>query len=153
MAKSEMSLALKRQFGAAFDILKSSIATFLEEEWTKGGPPFDGPARATIHALQCAEYYTSRDRDIFSKLGKAVWEMADEDLPSVQMMNIYLEECRLATENWIDRLTDAGLDQLADEFGGTGFESILYAMRHLQHHAGEVCAWQKQFGHAQEAWV
>ena len=148
-----LAQGLKRQFCESFDLLQAAILAFAPSEWRTGRPPYDGPARAVVHALQCAEYYTSRDATVWARFNPPVWQMAEAQLPTQERMAGYLAEARQATMAWIDDLASAGLDQPADEFGATALESIIYALRHLQHHSGEVCAYQKQFGHPQEHWT
>jgi uncharacterized damage-inducible protein DinB len=153
MSDSLLADGLKKQFGETFEVLRKAVESFTPEEWVRGGSPFDGPARGTIHALQCAEFYTSRDPAVWGRLGKPVWQMGPEELPQPETIIPYLDEARQATDAWIDRLVAAGLSVKSDDYSSTALESIVYAMRHLQHHTGEVCAWQKQFGHPQEYWT
>ncbi|MFP4105998.1 MAG: hypothetical protein ACLFVU_07900 [Phycisphaerae bacterium] len=150
-----MAESLKRQFAEAFGVLSGAIPKFTEEQWRSGRSPYDGPARATLHALQAAEFYTCQDSSIFGagRFGPPVWEMTDADLPTQEQMVGYLHENRAKTDRWIERLDEQGLDQPTDEKGTLALERITYAIRHLQHHTGEVCCWQKQFDHDQNQWV
>lgn len=131
---------LKRQFNDAFDILDAAIGSFDEGQWRSGSPPFDGPGRAVAHVLQCAEFYTCQDKAVFENFGKRVSEMSDEELPSAERMLEYAREARGMTLAWIDSVSDDALEQ------------IVYAVRHLQHHIGEICAYQKQHGLEPAPW-
>ena len=153
MTESRLADGVERQFLAAFDVLEAAIRTFTQNEWTTGGPPFDGPARAVAHALQCAEFYTNHDKTVRYRLGKAVWQMDASELPSPAMMLDYLQQVKRETLAWVGRLSAEGFSETVDDSGKTVLESIIYALRHLQHHTGEVCAYQKQFGHPQDQWV
>jgi uncharacterized damage-inducible protein DinB len=145
--------ALKRQFNNAFDVLASAIPSFKPEDWRRGSPPYNGPARAVRHVLECAEFYTCRDETIWTRLGKPVWKMTDEELPSQEQMLSYLTEARAKTMAWIDALGDAGLAAAGTTDGVVnGLEQVVYALRHLQHHTGEVCAYQKQCGLEPAPW-
>jgi len=152
MSNVTLADVMKEQFGDAFDILAASIPVFTPEEWRTGGSPFDGPARGVAHALQCAEFYTKPSRAIFGNLGKPIWDMGKEDLPDQASMAEYLEKARAMTMGWIDEIAAVGFDQPSGDDGTIGLARVVYALRHLQHHTGEVCAYQKQFGHPQEAW-
>jgi len=143
---------LKRQFDDAFGVLAGALGRFTVEQWTTGSSPYNGPARATLHALQCAEFYTAEDRDVFTRLGKPVWEMGADDLPGQEEMIDFLKRAREMTAAWIDDLAGKGLDQPCGEDRTVALERIVYALRHLQHHTGEVCAWQKQFGIPMTQW-
>jgi hypothetical protein len=79
--------------------------------------------------------------------------MAEADLPSAESMLSYLEETRAMTMAWIDTCAEEGLDRRTDGEEWIRLEQIVYALRHLQHHSGEVCAYQKQFNHDQNQWT
>jgi hypothetical protein len=143
--------ALKKQFGEAFDVLAAAVGAFEPEQWAKGGPPYVGAGRAAAHALVCAEFYTCRERAALDHFGQPVWQMADEDVPDQDAQAAYLEECRAQTMGWIDGFAAEGL-AATDEDGATGLERIVYALRHLQHHTGEVFAWQKSMGIPVRGW-
>ena len=144
--------AIKRQFENAFSVLEGAIPSFTPEQWRSGRPPYVGPARTTAHLLQCGECYTHGDRSVFMNLGKRVSEMTDGDLPSQEKMLEYLSEVRSKTLQWADSIGDAGLDKPLAEDQPIALERLVYAMRHFQHHAGEVCAFQKQFGMEPAPW-
>jgi hypothetical protein len=152
MPNATLVQVMKEQFGEAFDILAAAIPAFAPEEWRTGRSPFDGPARGVGHALQCAEYYTSPSRAIFGNLGKPIWQMGEEDLPDQPSMGEYLERTRSMTMAWIDEIDEIGFAQPSGTDDAIGLGRLVYALRHLQHHTGEVCAYQKQFGHPQKAW-
>ena len=57
------------------------------------------------------------------------------------------------TMAWIDEISRIGFDQPFGEEGTVGLARVAYAIRHFQHHTGEVCCWQKQFDHPQEQWA
>lgn len=145
--------AMKRQFDSAFDVLAAAIGSFAPDQWRRGASPYDGPGRATVHALQCAEFYTSEDEGIWARLGKPVWEMSDDELPTQDDMLQYLADARSKTAAWIDSIGDQGLDEPWREEGWlNALDRIAYALRHLQHHTGEICAYQKQLGLPPAPW-
>lgn len=152
MSDTTIADIFKEQFANAFDVLVDAIPQFTEEEWRKGRSPFDGPCRAVAHALQCGENYTTAKREVFTNLGKEVWQMETGDLPSQQSMAEHLERVRAMTMAWIDEIGQLGFRKPTRDDGVTGLERVVYALRHLQHHAGEVCCWQKQFDHPQDQW-
>jgi hypothetical protein len=151
MSEAALLAGLSKQFGEAFDVLAAAVGTFSADQWASGASPYTGPGRATAHALTCAEFYTNRDRAAFARFGKSVWEMADADVPDQPAQAEYLEQTRVMTAAWIDGFGDAGL-AATDDNGATGLERIVYALRHLQHHTGEVFAYQKQMGIAVRGW-
>ncbi|HAU38371.1 MAG TPA: hypothetical protein DCX07_11750 [Phycisphaerales bacterium] len=146
--------SLKRQFTNAFAVLEAAIPSFREDVWRRGKSPFDGPARATAHALQCGEFYTCRDRAVLENLGKKkIWEMSDDEMPSQESMLRYLSQVRDKTMAWLDGIGDAGLaTPMPDVHAATTLEWVVYALRHFQHHTGEICAYQKQAGLPPAPW-
>ena len=62
-------------------------------------------------------------------------------------------QARALTAEWIDAIGDpaCGASWDADE-SDKRLEPVVYALRHLQHHTGEVCAYQKQCGLEPAPW-
>lgn len=144
---------LQQQFSEAFDVLEAAVRSFTPEQWATGQSPYEGPARCTIHALQCAEFYTDHDKSVFHRLGIPVWEMQNDQLPPQEEVLGYLQTVRKSAARWVDDLGHSGLDQPVEDTTCCALESIAYALRHLQHHTGELCVYQKQLGHPQEQWT
>ncbi len=151
MSNATLIDALKSQFNEAFDVLAEAVGTFPAESWTWGGSPYTGPGRATAHALVCAEFYTCGEGAALERFGVPVWKMSDRDVPDQRTQKQYLEACRDKTRAWIESFAEAGL-AATDDSGATGLGRIVYAMRHLQHHTGEVFAYQKQMGIEVRGW-
>ncbi len=143
---------LKPHFSRAFGILEDAIGSFSEAAWREGSPSFNGPARAVAHLLQCAEYYTCENRDVFLNLGKKVWQLSDEELPSQSQMLEYLGRVRDMTLQWLTVGDDELLQPRVNKFSASRFDAALYALRHLQHHIGEICAYQKLNGLEPAEW-
>jgi len=151
--RTMLTAALKRQFDRAFDVLEAAIESFTADQWVRGSPPFDGPARAVAHALLCGERYTADDESIHQKFGQPVSQMSNTDLPTQQQLKEYAVEVRRKTLAWIDSMGDDGLGPLyPGDPSKTGLDQVVYALRHLQHHTGEACAYQKQCGLEPARW-
>ena len=139
--------AMKRQFANAFDMLEAAIPSFEARQWHSGRPPHRGPSLLTMHVLQCAEFYTSGDEGVWMSFGKPVWEISDSEGPSQRQLLDYLADCRSKTMDWIDAIGDHALgSKCANTEFSNNLELMAYALRHLQHHLGEICACQKQCG-------
>jgi len=151
--KKVLTDALKRQFNNAFDVLEAAIRSFGPDQWRCGSSPYNGPGRAAVHVLQCAEFYTCGDSKVQARFGKPVWQMSDGEVPLKEQVLPYLTKARQETLAWIDSIGDAGLaapwpaDSSVD-----GLDRVAYALRHLQHHTGEICAYQKQAGLEPAPW-
>ena len=144
--------ALTEQFKCAFDILQAAIPSFTVDQWQRGSPPFNGPARAVAHTLYCAERYTGATASGSRYLAKPVHEMSDEETPSQEQMLRFLDEARKKTFDWIDSIGDEGLAVQDDGRKTNALGRVTYALRHFQHHTGEVCAYQKLNGLEPAPW-
>ena len=145
--------ALKRQFNDAFGVLQAAIGSFTDEQWRRGSSPFNGPGRAAVHVLQSTEYYTCEDRAVFENFEKPISQMSDEDVPPQERLIGYLDLTRRKTLAWIESLGEPGLRAPVDGNNQLcGMDRVAYALRHLQHHIGEICAYQKQAGLEPAQW-
>jgi hypothetical protein len=145
--------AMKKQFNAAFSVLEAAIGSFTPEQWRSGSKPFNGPGRAALHALLAADFYATEDRSVRTRFGKPVAEMDEADLPAQEQALQYLPDVRTRTMAWIDAIGDAGFAApWKDASSINGLDRVAYALRHLQHHTGEVCAYQKQVGLEPAPW-
>lgn len=145
--------ALRNEFTNAFSVLEAAILSFAQDDWRRGRTPYVGPARAVAHVLQCAEFYTCRDKAVFTNLPKRVYKMSDQETPSQEQMIEYLALARTKTLAWLESMGDAGLAAACSEDPAiSNLQHAIYALRHLQHHTGEVCAYQKQLGMEPADW-
>jgi hypothetical protein len=134
---------ITRQFQNAFGTLGEAMQSLTSEQWSAGSPPYDGPGRAAIHALQAGEFYTCEDPEVWGNFGRKVWEMTDAEIPPVEAVEAYRREVMEKTRQWVAELGKTGLDRPVHPDYPTALERVLYALRHLQHHVGEICAYQK----------
>jgi len=145
--------AMKKQFNAAFDVLDAAIKSFTPEQWRSGSRPFNGPGRAAFHALVAADFYATEERSVRTRFGKPIAEMDAAEVPAQKLALQYLPVVRDRTLAWIDSIGDAGFAApWKDASSINGLERVAYAIRHLQHHTGEVCAYQKQCGLEPAPW-
>lgn len=146
-----ITTVIQNQFSCAFDILRDAIPSFTDEQWRQGSPAYNGPCRTATHVLLCAEYYVTNAPDIQLRFGKKLWEMSKDELPSQETMLQYLDEVRNKTHLWVGSLktdlTEADSDKLQPQL-----EKVIYALRHLQHHIGELCVYQKELGIEPAPW-
>jgi hypothetical protein len=152
MDEAKITRGLHRQWVEAFKTLDATIGSFPTEQWAQGSSPYTGPGRCAAHALVCGEFYTTRAPECLRHFGLDVWRMTDQDVPDQPTQKEYLARVAEMTEAWVDVLSGEGLDR-ADDQGKTHLERIVYALRHLQHHTGEMFCWQKQMGIEVTGWV
>ena len=142
MTQKDLNNALWSQFGAAIDMLEESIQTCPRGVWEEKGV-FSFQA---YHTLFFLDYYLSTDPVGFAPPSEFSYSEFDEEPVIVifpqEMLLKYLAACRqkaqtlilgldeqLASQRWINesRTMDYSL-----------FEILLYNLRHVQHHVGQL---------------
>lgn len=142
--------AIKHQFNKAFDMLAAAIPSFSTQQWCCRVGNDKAPGQLVLHTLACAEFYTCDDLSVHLRFVQPWTQMPDEELPSQEALAAYLAEVRSKTTTWIDSIGDQGLTGLAVPYAPnqevSHLERLLYALRHLAHHTGELCVYQKLCG-------
>jgi hypothetical protein len=138
---------LKGQWARVWDMWEETIRTVPDDEWAKGDVNYLIPARQLVHTLVCADVFTADipldQYDPTRMFGGGSWGMPLEELPSRETALAELASIRVSVEERLAKFDDAAL--LAPEkthlwAGRTRMCKMLYALRHTQHHLGEVSA-------------
>ena len=135
--------SFRKQCRSAWIMVEDAIDKCEESEWRKPAAiPFFVPARIILHAIQAFDYYVDAKPKQFNWLRFGDWENASADeLPDRAGLRSYLQEVREKADSWLDEARDEGLD-MADDVFQTDFEApverLIYAVRHLQHHLGQL---------------
>ena len=148
---------LVEQMQRVWRTLAEAIAQCDDAEWTRGGKDMATPARAAIHTIETAEFYTREQIDGFTwghRFSLDCEQAEATDLPSRQQVLAYLDEVATTTSNSLSALSDADLSR-ATAFpwtGGTRLATVIYLMRHTQHHTAQISAELRRRGLAPAAW-
>ncbi|MCV2485548.1 DinB family protein [Flavobacterium sp. SH_e] len=137
----ELKEILWRQFGAVIDMLESSILVCPDRFWDKKDFWY-----SVYHTIFWLDYYSSVEPDAFSPLQPFSLSELDPDgiLPervySKQELLVYLEYSRKKCYFLIDNLTDeTSKERFITKYKNySRIEIILYNMRHVQHHVGQL---------------
>jgi DinB family protein len=142
--------SLWKQFGASIDMLKNAILLWPEEDWNTEKKFF----YMAYHCLVFLDYYlTIPPKDFSSPLPFTITESGDtpEDaiddvipdrIYSKKELLDYLQSSRAKCHTLIAGLTAEKLkERWIEEEGNMNYsilEILLYNMRHVQHHAGQL---------------
>jgi hypothetical protein len=129
------------QFGASIDMLENAMRACPDALWTGSRFWF-----ISFHTLFYLDFYLSEPSEPF--VPPAPFSLSELDpsglLPdrayTKEELQVYLEHCRGKCRSAIEDLTDEKARELRD-FGFLALpvaEFLLYNLRHLQHHAGQL---------------
>lgn len=151
---------LWQQFGAAIDMLGNAIRACPDELWDRAG---DDPAIWYIayHTIFWLDYYSSgapADFDPAAPVGLSEFD-SDGDVPTNAIprgeLLTYLADIRARLRNLILNLTDErAAENLAMRWGSMSvLELLIYNLRHVQHHTGQLNLLLRQRANDAPAWV
>ncbi|MEO8474469.1 MAG: DinB family protein [Chryseolinea sp.] len=142
--------SLWTQFGGSIDMLKNAITLWPDEHWHTDKTFF----YIAYHSVVFLDYYLTTPAKTFSsplsfsitKYEDAPREAVDDVIPnkiySKHEMLQYLEACRQKCHALINNLTEEQLSARWIEKDGnmnySVLEILLYNMRHIQHHTGQL---------------
>lgn len=137
----ELKAILWRQFGAVIDMLESSILVCSESFWDKKEFWY-----GAYHTIFWLDYYSSAEPDVFSPPN--LFSLSEFDpkgiLPErvyskIELLD-YLEYSRKKVYFLIDGLNEETSKErfITKNKNYNRIEIILYSMRHVQHHVGQL---------------
>jgi len=139
--------SVKDQWARAWAMWEAMIHSIPDDEWTKGDVDYLIPARHLIHVAVGDDVFTSDtpfdQYDNLQWFGVGEWRTSPDELPSKQAALDRLADIRATVEARLDKLDDAALLQPEKAHPWTGqtrVGKLLYNLRHIQHHLGEVNA-------------
>lgn len=150
--------AVADQFARAWEMFAAFTQSFPEESWRAADRPELCPARWAYHAVSAADFYSRQSPDGFRQHQRfrTNWETDDlPKLPSQGEILSYAEQVRNRQDAWLRSTSDAELLAANDAFPWTGktvLDRMVYSLRHLQHHTGEMRMLQRVHGLASLDW-
>jgi hypothetical protein len=135
---------LWRQFGASLDMLENAIRAFPDEAWLSGEPPRQ-PWYLAYHTLFWLDLYLSGSVEGFAPpapytLGELSPDVFPERPYTRDELLAYLAHGRSKARAAIDGLSEESATRTC-RFGWGSLpyaELLLYVLRHLQHHGGQL---------------
>lgn len=153
---NELKGMLWRQFGAVIDMLESSIVVCPESFWDKKDFWY-----SVYHTIFWLDYYSSTEIDAFSP--PEPFSMSEFDPKGILPERVYtknelleyLEYARKKSFFLIDGLNEetSKLRFISKKKDYSRIEIIIYNMRHVQHHVGQLNLLLRQNEDVAGKWV
>ncbi|TDO83956.1 hypothetical protein EV143_101399 [Flavobacterium chryseum] len=152
----ELKEMLWKQFGAAIDMLESSILVCPESFWDKKEFWY-----SVYHTVFWLDYYSSTEPDAFSPPEPFTLSEFDQNgilperLYSKEELLEYLEFARKKSFFLIDGLNEETSKErfISKKKNYNRIEMIIYSMRHVQHHVGQLNLLLRQNEDVAGKWV
>ncbi|MEM8873737.1 MAG: hypothetical protein AAGD32_05700 [Planctomycetota bacterium] len=150
--------ALRTEFKEAFRMFADAVARLDDTAWGEGEPTWtEVPARISMHILLTAEFYVSKDRDAtdWEPGGLRYWDSPIDALPDRAATLAEIERVATLVDTYLVENGDDGLRGGKAETAGEGQSRVawmVYALRHLQHHVGQLSAQCKIRGFGAAPW-
>lgn len=147
--------AVNRQGACVYKMLREAIAKCPEDQWRQGRHDFFIPARLAFHAVQSIDFHLdARPKEFpWNRFGIDWEECPAEALLSQPALLDYLDEVQAKAEGRVEVMGVEGL--LGPDYAGffpTALEHVLYTLRHVQHHLGQINAELKTRGLSPAKW-
>jgi hypothetical protein len=151
---------LWRQFGASIDMLENAVLACPEEIWGDRSQQTE-VWYLVYHTLFWLDLYLSGSAEGFAPPAPFTLDELDpaglmpERVYSKEELQTYLGHCRGKCRATIEALTEEGANEsCAFNWGEVSFaELLLYNMRHVQHHAGQLNLILRQKTDSAPGWV
>jgi hypothetical protein len=145
--KNTLVQSFMDQWARTWQMWEAMIRGIPDAEWTKGDIDYLIPARHLIHVAVADDFFsadTPLDQyDSLGLFGVEDWGSSPDELPSKEAALDRLAEIRSTVEERLARLDDAALlepETVHPWTGLTRLGKLIFNLRHVQHHLGEVNA-------------
>jgi len=152
----ELKEMLWKQFGAVLDMLESSILVCRESFWDKKNFWY-----SVYHTIFWLDFYSSTEPDTFSP--PEPFTLSEFDPEGILPERVYLKEELLHYLEYSRKKVFFLIDGLNEETSKERFitkmknynriEMIIYSMRHVQHHVGQLNLLLRQNEDVTGIWV
>ena len=142
MASDPLTSSVARQFDRMWKSLADAIGHWPADAWQSGDVDFLIPVRLALHAIEAVDFYTQAGPKEFQRRTSGNWEFspATELPPQAEMLD-YLATVHTKTRRWLESLGSERLLAEQSEYvwtGPTALDRAVYALRHGQHHLGQI---------------
>ena len=140
-------LSFMDQWARTWQMWEEMIQCIPDDEWTRGDIDYLVPARHLIHAAVGDDVFSADtpfdQYDNLQWFGVGEWGTSPDELPSKEAALNKLADIRSTVEQRLTKLDDTVLlePETAHPWtGATRVGKLIYNLRHIQHHLGEVNA-------------
>ncbi|MBK6773256.1 MAG: DinB family protein [Ignavibacteria bacterium] len=155
--EDSLKTILWKEFGAAIDMLENAVAACPESRW-KDNSKFWYNA---YHVIFFLDYYLTEEEEKFHPPApftlsefNAEGEMPERVYDKSELIT-YIRYCREKCRKLISELTDENMQKrFINKYRNySRLEIIIYNLRHVQHHAGQLNLLLRQNGNEPPDWV
>jgi hypothetical protein len=155
--EDSLKTILWKEFGAAIDMLENAVAACPESRW-KDNSKFWYNA---YHVIFFLDYYLTEEEEKFHPPAPFTLsefnpdgEMPERVYDKSELIT-YIRYCREKCRKLISELTDENMQKrFINKYRNySRLEIIIYNMRHVQHHAGQLNLLLRQNGNEPPDWV
>lgn len=145
---------LVEHYDRAFAMLQDLVDLISDERWKDERDPVAVPVRWAFHAASAAEFYTQYIGYEFDWSKLPNWEGPVEALPDRAAFLTYAKDVIAGIhERWASKTDEEMLSETG--FDWTGYSKmaqLLYGLRHLTYHLGELSMIVRQAGASESPW-
>jgi len=158
MSETTIGEIVARQYDRMWTSLRDAIAKLSDQQWRESECDWLAPVRLAYHLIEAADFYGADNVKGFQKgsLG-GNWEYSPTaDLPSPQQMLGLLDRVQPKMRAWLKGCSDQAFLAEQTDFPWTGetrLDQAIYALRHCQHHLGQINAELRHKGLPRGEWA
>lgn len=146
-----------KQFGASLDMLENSMKACPEEVWSSKSEFW----YITFHTLFYTDYYLSKEPSVF--MPPDPYTLSEFDPEGIMPDRVYSKEELIQYLHFIrdkcrNRLTTDDMNDTTARFidyrkNYSFLEIMIYNIRHIHHHIGQLNIWLRQHADLPSKWV
>jgi len=158
MSEPTIGQIIARQYDRMWDSLRDAIGKMSDRQWRESQCDWLAPVRMAYHLIDAAGFYSADSAEGYQwgSLGGNWEDSPTAELPSQQQMLGLLDRVQAKMRDWLKGSSDQAFLAGIKEFRWTGetrLDQAIYALRHCQHHLGQINAELRHKGLARGEWA
>lgn len=154
---SAMVESMREQYARAWEMLRGLVDGLSDAAWTAETPDVQAPVRFAVHAVESTDFYLRSDPQDYAwgVLFGARWEGPLELLPDRATALAAIEAVARRTDAWLAGMTETELlgPNPFHWTGSSALSRLVYNLRHMLYHMGEMSAALRAHGAIETPWA